>query len=122
MTVADRPDAGAVVAALDFEANRTRTRIDALERDLVALRDATADSPDDEHDPEGATIAFERQQVAALLASAQERLADLDAARARLDAGDYGRCAACGQAIALERLLARPDVRRCAACEARAER
>ncbi|MFA9431017.1 TraR/DksA family transcriptional regulator [Egicoccus sp. AB-alg2] len=120
MSVEDRPHA--VEAALDFEAQRTRGRIVALERDLTALQDATADSPDDEHDPEGATIAFERQQVASLLAAARSRLAELDDARARLELGDYGRCADCGQAIPLERLLARPAVRRCAGCEARAER
>ena len=37
---------------------------------------------DDEHDPEGATIAFERQQVVALLEQARRRLADVEAALA----------------------------------------
>lgn len=39
--------------------------IAALTRDFTALVDSTADSPDDEHDPEGATIAFERPYSAA---------------------------------------------------------
>ncbi|MFL6094928.1 MAG: TraR/DksA family transcriptional regulator, partial [Blastococcus sp.] len=39
-----------------------------------------ASNADDEHDPEGATIAFERQQVVALLDQARRRLADVEAA------------------------------------------
>ncbi|MFA9446763.1 TraR/DksA family transcriptional regulator [Egicoccus sp. AB-alg6-2] len=121
MSAIERPDAAAVASALDFEADRTRSRIHALERDLATLRDATADSPDDEHDPEGATIAFERQQVAALLAAATARLAELEDARTRLRAGDYGQCLDCGTSIPRERLLARPAVRRCATCAARSD-
>jgi DnaK suppressor protein len=62
-------------------ADRARTveRIAGLERDLQRLFDATADSPDDEHDPEGATIGFERAQVTALLTAARVQLAEIDA-------------------------------------------
>lgn len=116
-----RADIGGIEPALTSEAGRTRARIAALERDLAALREATGDSPDDEHDPEGATIAFERQQVAALLAAARERLAELEEGRERLRAGDYGFCVDCGGAIPLERMLARPAVRRCTACATRAD-
>jgi RNA polymerase-binding transcription factor DksA len=106
---------------LTSEAERTRARIAALERDLAALREATGDSPDDEHDPEGATIAFERQQVAALLDAARKRLAELEEGRERLRAGDYGSCIDCGGSIPMERLLARPGVRRCTTCATRAD-
>ena len=75
-----------------------------------------ASNADDEHDPEGATIAFERQQVAALLDSARRRLADVDAALERRTAGSYGICATCGRAIAPERLAARPAARTCIDC------
>jgi len=75
-----------------------------------------ADNADDEHDPEGATIAWERQHVAALLAQAREHLAAIDEALRRLSAGDYGRCEVCGQPIAAERLAARPTATRCVAC------
>jgi DnaK suppressor protein len=98
-------------------------RREAAERQTVLRRDldrfveaAQSVSTDDEHDPEGATIAFERQQVAALLDAAERQLAELDAAVARLDAGEYGRCEACGQPIAAERLLVRPAATRCIAC------
>jgi len=75
-----------------------------------------ASNADDEHDPEGATIAFERQQVAALLAQAQTRLVDLDHALAQLDEGGYGVCERCGGPIGAERLEARPAARTCIAC------
>jgi DnaK suppressor protein len=71
---------------------------------------------DDEHDPEGHTIAFERQQVVALLRDARLRLTALDQALERLDAGTYGRCVGCGREIGAERLEARPGAEHCIAC------
>ena len=61
---------------------------------VAASRSSNAD---DEHDPEGATIAFERQQVVALLEQARRRLADVEAALARREAGAYGICETCGR-------------------------
>lgn len=81
---------------------------------VAASRDSNAD---DEHDPEGATIAFERSQLASLVRQAQGHLAEIDAAVARLDAGLYGVCQACGQPIATDRLDARPVASTCIACE-----
>jgi DnaK suppressor protein len=75
-----------------------------------------ASNADDEHDPEGATIAFERQQVAALLEAARRRLTDAEAALARRDDGSYGVCESCGNAIGAERLAARPAARTCITC------
>lgn len=68
---------------------------------------------DDEHDPEGATIAFERAQLDALAARAHGRLVEIDAALARLADGLYGRCEVCGEDIGAERLEARPATARC---------
>ena len=95
----------------------TLAQIDALVREFdQVVAAAQSANGDDEHDPEGATIAFERQQVAALLASARRRLADVDDALARIEAGEYGTCASCGRPIAPERLAARPSTRTCIAC------
>lgn len=44
-------------------------------------------------------------------------LARVDAALKRLEAGTYGRCVACGQAIPRARLLAAPEAARCLACQ-----
>jgi RNA polymerase-binding transcription factor DksA len=85
--------------------------------DLQALFTASRDSnADDEHDPEGATIGFERAQLTALLAAARERIAEVDDALRRVDDGTYGVCESCGRPIAEERLAARPFARRCIAC------
>jgi DnaK suppressor protein len=71
---------------------------------------------DDEHDPEGHTIAFERQQIAALLRDARIRLADLDAALLRIDDGTYGTCRGCDQPIDEQRLRALPGAVHCIHC------
>lgn len=71
---------------------------------------------DDEHDPEGATIAFERQQVAALLRDGAVVLREIDAALERLAAGSYGECVRCGEPIAAARLDARPATPTCIGC------
>ncbi|MGY1681818.1 TraR/DksA family transcriptional regulator [Geodermatophilus sp. SYSU D01176] len=103
--------------ALAGERAAVLAQIAALTGEFDAVVAASRSSnADDEHDPEGATIAFERQQVAALLEQARRRLADVDAAVTALEAGTYGRCESCGKPIAPERLAARPAARTCIAC------
>jgi RNA polymerase-binding transcription factor DksA len=80
---------------------------------VEAARDANGD---DEHDPEGATIAYERAQVAALVLQAQAHLEEVEAALGRLDAGTYGICERCGKPIADARLEVRPAARTCITC------
>jgi DnaK suppressor protein len=88
-----------------------------LARDLEALFTASRDSnADDEHDPEGATIGFERAQLTALLAAARRRIAEVDDALRRVDAATYGVCERCGRPIGAERLAVRPFARHCIAC------
>jgi DnaK suppressor protein len=95
-------------------------RLAALERDFSAIVEAADQAnADDEHDPEGATIAFERQHVAALLDQARRQLAQVDAAIGRLNAGNYGRCERCGQPITAARLAARPAATTCIRCASR---
>jgi RNA polymerase-binding protein DksA len=106
-----------VTDPLAAEQAAARAQIAALSAELDAVVAASrGDNADDEHDPEGATIAFERQQVAALLESARRRLAEVDAALARRDAGGYGVCESCGRPIGAERLAARPSARTCIDC------
>ena len=86
---------------------------------LTQARDAliaSSEALDDEHDPEGATIAFEREQLTALRQAAEQRVVDLDAALERLEAGTYGTCEVCGQPIGEARLAAVPAARRCITC------
>jgi DnaK suppressor protein len=95
-------------------------RLNGLERELAGIIESSgAAGADDEHDPEGATIAFERQHVAALLGQARQQLAEIDAALRRVAAGGYGRCDKCGQPIGTDRLAARPAARTCIGCASR---
>jgi RNA polymerase-binding transcription factor DksA len=106
----------------DLRRRRDRAAADVATRegDLRAVFEASRSSnADDEHDPEGSTIAFERAQLAAVLESARRQVADLDAALARVDAGTYGICAVCGREIPAERLVARPSARTCVGCAGR---
>jgi len=88
-----------------------------LEGDLDALFEASrASNADDEHDPEGSTIAFERAQLTAVLTAARRRVTDLTDALERLATGSYGVCESCGAPIPAARLEARPSARTCVGC------
>jgi DnaK suppressor protein len=94
-------------------------QVAALEREFAGIAEAAGSAgTDDEHDPEGATLAFERQHTAALLQAARERVAAIDAALDRLRAGTYGMCARCGHPIGADRLAARPAALTCIRCAA----
>jgi DnaK suppressor protein len=94
-------------------------RVAALEREFAALAEAaSAGGTDDEHDPEGATLAFERQHAAALLERARDQLAAIDAALERVRESRYGQCDRCGQPIGDARLAARPAAVTCIRCAA----
>jgi DnaK suppressor protein len=101
------------------ERARARERVAALKREFAALAEAaSAAGTDDEHDPEGATLAFERQHTAALLEVARDQVAALDDALRRLAEGRYGVCDRCGQPIGVDRLAARPTATTCIRCAA----
>jgi DnaK suppressor protein len=110
-----------VTAAADLTRARAETlaQIAALTAEFDEVVAASASSnADDEHDPEGATIAFERSQIGALARQARHHLDEIDAAVARLEAGTYGTCEQCGTPIGEERLAARPAARTCIRCAA----
>jgi RNA polymerase-binding transcription factor DksA len=107
-------------AALATARERALARLAALEREFGGIVAAARDtSTDDEHDPEGTTLAYERQHVAALADAAREDLAEIEAALARLADGSYGTCQACGRPISAARLAARPAARTCVGCARR---
>ena len=110
-------DEAAVRARLRADRATAVRRLAALRSDFDGIVAASADSnADDEHDPEGATIAFERSQVAALARQAEGQLTETDAALARLADGTYGRCERCGGPIPAARLEVRPTARTCVHC------
>ncbi|HEY0903353.1 MAG TPA: TraR/DksA C4-type zinc finger protein [Marmoricola sp.] len=105
------------LARLTAEREFTALRLVHLRGDFTDIVAASASSnADDEHDPEGATIAFERSQVQALIEQAERRLAEVDAALVRLQEGQYGSCVRCGEPIDPARLDARPSAVTCISC------
>lgn len=112
----------AVREQLEAERAQALRRLAALTGDFDEVVAASRHSnADDEHDPEGATIAFERSQVTALVLQVRRHVAEVEAAIQRLESGSYGICESCGQPIAEARLEARPAARTCIGC-ASAER
>lgn len=104
-------------AALLRKREQARAEIATLDADLHALFEASRSSnADDEHDPEGSTIAYERAQLTAVLDAARRHLADVGDALDRLDAGGYGVCEVCGGPIPAARLEVRPFARTCVGC------
>ncbi|BDZ46681.1 TraR/DksA family transcriptional regulator [Naasia aerilata] len=113
----DEAQARALLRAADADAVRTLADLGAEIGSITAARqDANSD---DEHDPEGTTLAYERSQADALRRAAEERRIEIAAALDRLDAGTYGICVRCGDRIAEGRLEARPWARTCIVCAAR---
>jgi RNA polymerase-binding transcription factor DksA len=110
-------DEGSVRVRLLAEQVETRRQLDDLTTERERIVDAARDvATDDEHDPEGATIAYERARTSALVEQARAHLVAVDAALQRLAAGSYGRCVSCGADISPERLDARPAAPTCITC------
>ena len=98
----------------------TRGTIAQLGRDVHNVQRSRVDSStDDEHDPEGTTLAFEQSQSSALLTQARERLQLVDDALDRIEGDDYGTCLNCGRPIGFARLTARPYTQHCILCASR---
>lgn len=110
----DGLDRDAIADVLRAQHGELTARLAGLEADLESLVAASADSnADDEHDPEGQTIAYERAQLRALILAARDQLSAAAAALVRVEQGTYGMCEVCGHAIPAERLEARPTARTC---------
>ena len=97
--------------------DRTLARVRALENERQSIVDASDSANlDDEHDPEGSTVAYERAMVISLLDSARVSLVALDVANERLSNGTYGKCVRCDLPIGIERLRADVAATTCIVC------
>jgi RNA polymerase-binding transcription factor DksA len=117
LDVAARERVAATLAARRAQAVSDLDELVGHYDDLVSS--AQLSNADDEHDPEGATLASERSQLDALVRAVRARLAEIGVAEARLAGGRYGLCDACGRPIAPARLEARPVARTCIDCAGR---
>jgi len=100
--------------ALGAERDRTARLLADVERSMRDVSDARdGANVDDEHDPEGATLAWERGSLAAVRDDAVRRLGEVDRALDRLRTGRYGRCAVDGAPIPEARLAAKPWAATC---------
>ena len=108
-----------VRGAVRSEHDRTVAQIASLERSVAFIIEASElTASDDEHDPEGATIAYERAQAISLLRQARLDLDRLISAQRRLESGESITCESCGRDVGTERLLTLPTTRTCIHCAA----
>ena len=107
----DRPDAAAGPRAVLLE-DRSRLLAELEEIAVRAPEPMTYGSQ-----AAAASQVFEQQRDLALREHTRTAVAAVEAALARLDAGTYGACTACGRAIMPERLEALPAAALCIECQ-----
>ena len=106
---------------LEEEATGLRADIANAESQVAArLDNGLSDAGDDEADVGGKT--FERDHEWAMASNARNLLEQTEKVLARIDAGSYGVCESCGQAIGKARLMAFPRAVLCVSCKQREER
>lgn len=104
-------DTDAIRRQLNTRRNELLQRVNRLDKD-VSHRD-------EPYDRDGAEQAIELENLDVLMRLDEEGRAELkqvNAALMRLDSGNYGLCAECGEAIAPERLAALPSTTTCIDC------
>lgn len=104
-----------------------RLRADALRAEVLQHREqlvepASATGNTFIAGAEGAVADADDEREVALLNHAQLELDAVNAALLRMDRGDFGTCARCGNAIAPARLQALPEAVLCLDCQRTSER
>ena len=93
-----------------------------LDASLSDAREARSDGQaDDEHDPEGPTMAATWSQLTGMHDDLDVELAEIAHALARIQAGTFGVCQRCAKPIGIARLRARPYAEFCIDCARAAE-
>ena len=81
----------------------------------ASLADATGEVGFDEEFADAGSFTFQRERDLSLVGNARDLIDKVEHALARIDAGSFGRCEACGAAIEAERLDALPYATLCLA-------
>jgi DnaK suppressor protein len=101
-------------------------RLDELRGEITEkLGDAAMVTEGLDHNADAGDLSVADDTVTADFADARRDIEDYQAGRAalaRLEAGDYGTCIDCGDAIPPARLQAQPFAVRCVACQKHRER
>jgi DnaK suppressor protein len=88
-------------------------RADLEESTGASLADATGEVGFDEEFADAGSFTFQRERDLSLVDNAKDLIEKVEHALARIDAGSYGRCEACGNPIEAERLDALPYATLC---------
>jgi DnaK suppressor protein len=99
-------------STLTEQAQDLKAEADSLVEDMEP-----GDVQFDEESGEGGTVTVDRERDLVLSAAATGVVAEIDHALAKIDAGTYGYCESCGDAIPKARLRALPYARFCVACK-----
>lgn len=115
--VLEQHDLDSLRARLCADRKAVTSIIESTKASIARLVESRSSADgDDEHDPEGATIATQFSESSALLDHARQHLDQVNAALARVADGTYGRCELCSGQIPLGRLEARPHTVYCVRC------
>jgi RNA polymerase-binding transcription factor DksA len=113
------PDHPWAITRLEADRAAVVGHLARLRQNFEEMVQASGDSnADDEHDPEGSTIAFERSQLRSSIHRAECRLHEIQDAQTRVTVGRYGLCESCGEPVAEARIEALPLTRTCIRCAA----
>jgi len=102
-----------------------------LAADLDVLEESTATTPKDSsgdlssyssHMADQGSDSMEREKAFLFASVKRARLAEIDAALARIEAGSFGVCESCGKSIPLKRLERMPGASLCVECKEKEEK
>ncbi|MCL2467524.1 MAG: TraR/DksA family transcriptional regulator [Micrococcales bacterium] len=114
-------DVALLAESLRGEVARLTDDLRSADADLTELlRNSGEGSGDDQAD--SGSSAIEREQELTLVNNTRDLLAQSERALERIEAGTYGVCESCGNAIGKARLLAFPRALLCVECKQREER
>lgn len=105
----------------ELEARRASYLADVDRSTATALEltedGANQDMADEDGFGEGDTLNVERDRLLLVAAEAQAKVAEIDAAIAKVDAGNYGLCEYCTKPIPPARLEVVPEATLCVSCK-----
>ena len=103
-------------ARLEVEHKRLTEELEQLQDNSRPAEERREGSPFGKREEE-ATESFELEKRLALEKQAGDKLAGIEHALEKFEAGTYGRCDICQQPIAVERLEALPEASLCVNCK-----